>query len=397
MKHAFRLPWTSDSVPHAVIDILRGCNIRCRDCYNLATPQLRSLAEIEAQLDTLQRLRRLHSLSIVGGEPTLHPDLPEIVRRVRQCGLFVELFTNGVALDDSLLANLKRAGANVIFLHVEPGQQRPDLPTPDAASVRRLRAALAERVAAHGIEVGLAATAYPGALDEVAETVGFTLESPFVDYLLVTWWRDVARMPPLVGDLARGIASGTGGACPSPTPDEIRAPELCRWLAERFSLRPFAFLGSNRDPGEPRWLSFLVGAVHRRGHLVRRHSLRPTMIERAFLVATRRMTGRYPFYQPQRAIQTGLHLLLNGLAGGGPAGNLALLGRTLRPGARLSAKRLLFQWPASLDEHGNLVHCDCCPDAVLNGDRLVPLCISDRVGLPLAVPYPACAAPPAPL
>ena len=132
---AIRLPWTSDTVPHAVLDILRGCNIRCRDCYNLQPDHVRPLAEIEEQLDALMCLRRLQSVSIVGGEITLHPDLVEIIRLVRQRGLFVELFTNGVALNDDLLARLKEAGANVIFLHIEPQQRRPDLPAEATAMI----------------------------------------------------------------------------------------------------------------------------------------------------------------------------------------------------------------------------------------------------------------------
>ena len=111
-----------------MLDILRGCNVRCRDCYNLQPDRIKPLAEIEAQLDALMRLRKLQSVSIVGGEITLHPHLVEIVRRVRRRGLFVELFTNGVLLNDDLLARLKQAGANVIFLHIEPHQRRPDLP-----------------------------------------------------------------------------------------------------------------------------------------------------------------------------------------------------------------------------------------------------------------------------
>jgi MoaA/NifB/PqqE/SkfB family radical SAM enzyme len=93
---AMQLPWTMKNVPHAVLDILRGCNVRCRDCYNLQPDYIKPLAEIETQLDELLRLRQLHSVSIVGGEITLHPNLVEIVRRVRRRGLFVELFTNGV-------------------------------------------------------------------------------------------------------------------------------------------------------------------------------------------------------------------------------------------------------------------------------------------------------------
>jgi hypothetical protein len=374
------LPWTPENVPHAVLDILRGCNIRCRDCYNLQPDHVKPLAEIDAQLDALTRLRRLQSVSIVGGEPTLHPDLVEIVRRVRRRGLFVELFTNGVDLDVPLLTELKRAGMNIIFLHIEANQRRPDL-SPEAGvdDLRRLRKERAALVAAHQIEVGLAVTAYPDNPAEIEEAVGFALASPHVCYLLVTWWRDVGRMPPIRGDLAKGLYAQSDRARPLILSDESRARENSRRLQVKFGLNPFARLGSNLDAGDPRWLSFMVGAVHQGANLSGCHSLRPTWVERAFLGLSRLMTGRYPFYQPQHAGLFSAHLLLNGLAGGGLAGNLRLLARAGRSGARLTAKRLLFQRPAAFDEQGRLTHCQPCPDAVVRDGRLVPLCVSDRV------------------
>jgi hypothetical protein len=381
MKHTpLKLPWTLETVPHAILDILRDCNIRCRDCYNLQADQIKPLAEIEEQLDELMRLRKLQSVSIVGGEPTLHPDLTEIVRRVRQRGLFVELFTNGVNLSKDLLTRLKQAGANVIFLHIEPHQRRPDLPEDATAeNVRQLRSKLVSLVAAHGIEVGLTVTAYSDKPEEVEEAVAFTLESPHVCYLLVTWWRDVSRMPAITGDLAKGMSSNPGGFLRIASKREIQPPEMCQWLERRFSVTPFAFLGSNLDSAEPRWLSFMVGTAHRQNELVQHHSLRPTWVEQTFMKASRKLNGRFPFYQQQRAWQTGFHLVLNGLASGSIGRNLKLIRHAIQPGGRLSAKRLLFQWPAAIDEQGRVVHCECCPDAVLKDGHLVPLCISDRV------------------
>ena len=377
---ALPLPWTPENVPHAILDILRGCNIRCRDCYNLQPDHIKPLAEIDAQLDTLMRLRRLQSISIVGGEPTLHPELVEIVRRVRRRGLFAELFTNGVDLNDRLLTELKQAGTNVIFLHIEPNQRRPDLPAEAITDdLRRLRMEKAALIAAHGIEVGLAVTAYPDKPAEIEEAVGFALESPHVCYLLVTWWRDVNRMSPIRGDLETGMFAQLSCTRQLIHVDEACTRESSRSLQVKFGLNPFAFLGSNLDAMDPRWSSFMVGTVHQGGGLSFYHSLKPTWVERAFLGLSRMMTGRYPFYQPQHAGRFSVHLLLNGLAGGGLAGNLKLLACASRPGTRLRAKRFLFQRPAEFDEQGRVVHCQSCPDAVVKDGRLVPLCISDCV------------------
>jgi hypothetical protein len=306
-----RLPWTMRTVPHAVLDILRGCNIRCRDCYNLRPARIKPLAEITAELDQLQRLRRLQSLSIVGGEPLLHPQLPAIIRLIKSRGLHVELFTNGVALTDPLLAHLKQAGADVIFLHIEDGQQRPDLPAPApapvpapapgsglpppnradtaAAALRRLRDAKAAQIAAHGIEPGLAVTVYPDSLDEMDDAIRQTLESPHLCYLLVTLWRDVGHMPDLVGDLDRGMRSGNDKKLPAPPstitpssntplpstttlspPPPSAAPLANRHirdhLAARHDLTPFAALGSSRDADDLRWMSCFVATAHATAH-----------------------------------------------------------------------------------------------------------------------------------
>jgi len=377
---ALQLPWTPETVPHAVLDILRGCNIRCRDCYNLQPDHIKPLAEIEAQLDVLMRLRKLHSVSLVGGEITLHPELVEIVRLVRRRGLFVELFTNGVALNDDLLARLKQAGANVIFLHIETDQRRPDLPVgATTQDLTRLREEKASLIAAHGIEVGLAVTAYPDKPGEVEDAVAFTLASPHLCYLLVTWWRDVSRMPAITGDVNGGMFSEPQESRALAIQREVRPGQLCEWLEQKFKVSPFAYLGSNLDPAEPRWMSFLTATVHRQAKLIQQNSLRPTWVEKTFLTVSRNLTGRYPFYQKQNSGQTGFHLLLNGLASGSLLKNLKLLSCAVRPGARLAAKRLLFQWPAAVDESGRVIHCECCPDAVLKDGHLVPLCISDLV------------------
>jgi len=377
---AMRLPWTLENVPHGVLDILRGCNIHCRSCYNSQPDRIKPLAEIEAELDALMRLRRLHSVSIVGGEITLHPELIEIVRLVRRRGLFVELCSNGVELSDHLLVALSEAGANVIFLHIEPNQRRPDLPeNATAEDVRRLRAEKAALVAAHGIQAGLTVTAYPEKLAEVEDAFAFALESPHICWLLVTWCRDINRMPPIHGDVTTGMFAESGFASHQGREEETALQEIGRRLAAKHGLKPFGFIGSNLNVADRRWLSFIIGAVHRRGKLSFHQSLRPTWFEKAFLELSRKFTGRYPFYQSQRAGQFAAHLLLNGLAGGSLAGNLKLLRCASRSGAQLTAKRFLFQRPAAFDEHGHVIHCQCCPDTVVKDGRLVPLCISDRV------------------
>lgn len=76
---------------------LGGCNYRCPWCHNsefLENPQaLMGREEFLAYLQSRRGL--LDGVCVSGGEPTLHPELPEFLRQIRQLGLKVKLDTNG--------------------------------------------------------------------------------------------------------------------------------------------------------------------------------------------------------------------------------------------------------------------------------------------------------------
>ena len=78
---------------------LGGCNFRCPFCHNasLAMPdgsgEAISVEDFLAFLDA--RRGRLQGVCISGGEPTLHHDLPELIREIKSRGFAVKLDTNG--------------------------------------------------------------------------------------------------------------------------------------------------------------------------------------------------------------------------------------------------------------------------------------------------------------
>src|SRR5512138_2486230 len=100
-----RFPWTIRTSPNFLLEVTTGCNVQCRGCYKIKSDGVRPLKEIRRDLETGLRLRRAQTVSIAGAEPTLHPELPEIVAQVRRLGLRAALLTNGLLLTDSLLAD----------------------------------------------------------------------------------------------------------------------------------------------------------------------------------------------------------------------------------------------------------------------------------------------------
>ncbi|OYT42434.1 MAG: anaerobic ribonucleoside-triphosphate reductase activating protein [Candidatus Aenigmarchaeota archaeon ex4484_224] len=78
-----------------------GCNFRCPYCYvpQLVLPEkIKKLKEVPVAeiFSFLQKNKGLNeAVVITGGEPTIHPDLPEFIRRVKAMGYSVALETNG--------------------------------------------------------------------------------------------------------------------------------------------------------------------------------------------------------------------------------------------------------------------------------------------------------------
>lgn len=80
----------------------QGCPFRCVYCHNpeLIPIEPKSTESLLKETDILERLQRrkhiIEGVCITGGEPTIHPDLPEFIRHLRRLGLLVKLDTNGV-------------------------------------------------------------------------------------------------------------------------------------------------------------------------------------------------------------------------------------------------------------------------------------------------------------
>ena len=76
-----------------------GCNFRCPYCHN--SDLIQSLDEVEpySMEEVFSHLEKrkgvLEGVVISGGEPTIHPDLPDFIRKVKDMGYLVKLDTNG--------------------------------------------------------------------------------------------------------------------------------------------------------------------------------------------------------------------------------------------------------------------------------------------------------------
>jgi hypothetical protein len=352
-SRAVEYPWHGNTGPHFVLEVTDRCNVACRACYKAKGDSCRPLADLLRDVETARSLRPLQTVSLAGAEPTLHPDLPELVAGVRRMGLRAALITNGVLLDDVLLEKLARAGLDLVMLHIDEGQKRPDLaPHPTAADVTALRITLARRVAAHGMDAGLNATIYPDTLVRLPELVRTVLATPEIGFAFVTHEVDVT-----------GMAAGNGREPATSNTD------VAKLMEQEFGVSPYAQWAGGS------WISYFIPVVDGSPE-PEPVALRPGWLDALLLRVPKWLTGRNMFYCPMRPAMVRLHATLS-LLGGGRFGEAArFLARTW--GGQPRAKRLVFDGglrysPAGVPECGAE-----CPNPTLRNGRLVPVCLADH-------------------
>ncbi len=89
------------------VALTNACDLRCLHCY---APKHKAALASERIVEWLNELDANGCLGVGfgGGEPTLHPDFPELCRQVAQkTGLAVTFTTHAHRLDDRLAADLK--------------------------------------------------------------------------------------------------------------------------------------------------------------------------------------------------------------------------------------------------------------------------------------------------
>jgi pyruvate-formate lyase-activating enzyme len=152
------------------LEITHDCDCACSVCYADARPGGGDYLTVDDVTRVARELKAqgLQSVSLTGGEPTLHPQLLEIVAAVRGAGLDATLISNGLRLgrDATLARRLRQSGLTYLYLALDT--LRPEV-------CRRLRGdelvALRERALSHavqsGLRFGLNVTVVRDNLDEV--------------------------------------------------------------------------------------------------------------------------------------------------------------------------------------------------------------------------------------
>jgi len=96
----------SKNATNVFFHILTRCNLKCRHCYINKKQHGKNMLPIEtinAWLEVFAAKNKQANVIFLGGEPTLHPDLPEAVNKAKSLGYSsITIDTNGYLFHDIL-------------------------------------------------------------------------------------------------------------------------------------------------------------------------------------------------------------------------------------------------------------------------------------------------------
>ena len=98
---------------------IRRCNIDCGYCneYDKVSPPI----PYETMVERIDHLSSLGTsvVAFSGGEPMLHPQLDDLIRRIRSRGMMAGLITNGFFLTEKRIAELNDAGLDFMQISID--------------------------------------------------------------------------------------------------------------------------------------------------------------------------------------------------------------------------------------------------------------------------------------
>ena len=98
---------------------IRKCNIDCGYCneYDKVSPPI----PFETMCERIDKLAELGTsvVAFSGGEPMLHPQLDDLIRRIRRHGMMAGLITNGYFLVEKRIKELNAAGLDYLQISID--------------------------------------------------------------------------------------------------------------------------------------------------------------------------------------------------------------------------------------------------------------------------------------
>lgn len=348
--------------PHLTIETNLTCNIRCRACYNLNTSYVKSLGEVKKEIDLALQKRNLETITILGGEPTLHPRLIDIIAYIKSKKLICQVLTNGIVFlkdkKNQLLNNMIKTGVDRILLHVDIGQSHV---YHDIEKVRETLFSLLEK---KKVFFSASTTIYHENKGEIPSLMKRYSYFRYFDGILSL------------------LARNTSSAFSSQASD-VQNPELYDEylnIAQELSVEPAAYIPSSLDDNCISWIMYFyyINSATNKTFCI------SPELNRLFRKIYRIFTGRHVFGMISNPVLMPFSFLLTSLLEiiFHPTKMLSFM-TVLWKSSFLRALRfqyILIQSGPEFHVDKNQIHlCYHCPDATIRNGKLTPVCAADLI------------------
>jgi hypothetical protein len=342
--------------PHATIETNRTCNIQCRLCYTLERSHVKTLTAIEREIELALEKRNLQTITLLGGEPTLHPGLPEVVASIKRRNLICQILTNGVVFlnddHDKLLDRLVASGVDRILLHVDSGQSHVH------KNLEEVRHRLFQKLERKKVHFSLSLTIYEDERGSMPGLIKKYAGYRYFDGILAVLVKD-PNTP-----LAQTVSlAGEYGS-----------------LERDLGVSPSAYIPFNARDGQISWLVYHYFIDALTGEALAMSPAAHRVIRKFY----RFLRGRQLFsiiLKPsgQRSALFFLGLLEVAI----DPGRIKKIARMIwssRLGKTVRFQFIAIQTPPSFDpEKNRYLICYHCPDATIRNGMLTPVCIADFI------------------
>jgi len=383
-RKLYRLPWSLPDNPIAWLEPTAACNIYCEGCYRANIKDgHKPLEQIREELEVFARYRTFDGVSIAGGDPLVHPEVVRIAEMVTEMGYKPIVNTNGVALTDDLLRELKRAGVKGFTFHIDSKQGRPGWSGKNEIELNELRLEFAERMArVGGMSCVFNSTVYQDTL-------------PYAPDILEWAQRHIDKVHVVVfiayrqasGDVTDDVDFFVGDRKISmddlvysrPTGEQrldISSRDVVAEIRKRFpDFSPCAYLNGTEKPDSLKWL--LTTRMGTRAGIDGYVGARFAELAQVYHHFRH---GRFMAYVPPALLRAGR--AVSAITWPFDAGARRILGRWLlrtltRPWhlfRRLHIQSVMIIQPADMMPNGQMNMCDACPDITVHDGELVWSC-----------------------
>lgn len=370
---SYHLPWSEKDGPNGWIEPTTFCQLQCPGCYRGldkdGPPRIHEdLAEMKKQVDRFITEKNVQTISVAGGEPLLYPQLRELLSYIKEKGLRTKIFTNGVALNEYVLRQLKDAGADEFIIHIDKSQRRPTIKKNNNEirnehQINILRDSYCQLFRkVGGVNLGFIQPVSKGSLPDVNIILRFCKQNADIVSLVVfTLYTDVDW----TAEMRKNIDTN------------ISIPDVISEIKKEFSYIPCSYLGSTSNTQDPSWLfSISVGFKNEvlgffDGKIYRAIQERYHMRQRRYLytkvgnsITLKQLLGLGHF----ACVRS---ILVNYMK--------AIAKNPSRRSETIFLQTLLILRGPKFMANGTRDLCEGCPDAMFYQGQLVPSCILEEI------------------